>query len=272
MRKIDLVHYYESIAQWMLPHLKNRPVSLVRAPTGITGQLFFQKHPESKMPAMKELDPALWPEHAALLAVDSVEALVSAAQMNVVEFHTWNSKIARINQPDRFVLDLDPGEGVTWPMLQEAAELTRVMLSELGLESWLKTSGGKGLHVVVPITPKLGFDEVKAFSQAVVKHMARVIPSKFVAVMGSKNRVGKIFIDYLRNGHGQTTACAFSARSRPGMGVSMPVAWDQLRELKGGAQWTIATAREYLSFQKEDPWSGYWKKRQAITRAIKLLA
>ncbi len=272
LRKIDLVHYYESIAKWMLPHLRNRPVSLVRAPTGITGQLFFQKHPESRMPGMKELDPALWPEHAALLAVDSVEALVSAAQMNVVEFHTWNSKVARINQPDRFVLDLDPGEGVTWPMLQEAAELTRVMLSELGLESWLKTSGGKGLHVVVPITPKLEFDEVKAFSQAVVKHMARVIPSKFVAVMGSKTRVGKIFIDYLRNGHGQTTVCAFSARSRPGMGVSMPVAWEQLRELKGGAQWSIATAREYLSFQKEDPWRDYWKKRQSLTRAVKRLA
>jgi bifunctional non-homologous end joining protein LigD len=271
LRKIDLVHYYESIADWILPHLKGRPVSLVRAPTGISGQLFFQKHPESKMPGMKELDPALWPDHAALLEVDSVEALVSAAQMNVVEFHTWNSKAARINQPDRFVLDLDPGEGVTWPMLQEAAELTRVMLTELGLESWLKTSGGKGLHLVVPIAPRLDFDEVKAFSQAVVKHMAKVIPSKFVAVMGPKNRVGKIFIDYLRNGHGQTTACAFSARSRPGMGVSMPVAWEQLRELKGGAQWTISTARDYLSFQKEDPWRGYWKKRQSLTRAIQRL-
>ncbi|WP_436127116.1 DNA ligase D [Acidovorax sp. LjRoot117] len=272
LRKIDLVHYYESIADRMLPHLKNRPASLVRAPTGITGQLFFQKHPDSKMPGVRALDPALWPDHAALLAVHSVEALVSAAQMNVVEFHTWNSKIARIDQPDRIVLDLDPGEGVTWPMLQEAAELTRVMLAELGLESWLKTSGGKGLHVVVPITPQLDYDAVKAFSQSVVKHMARIIPSRFVAVMGGKNRVGKIFIDYLRNGHGQTTACAFSARARPGMGVSMPVAWDQLSDLQGGAQWTVATAREYLSFQKQDPWEGYWKKRQSIQQGIKMLA
>ncbi|CAN7560989.1 DNA ligase D [Acidovorax sp. LjRoot129] len=271
LRKVDLVRYYESIAEWMLPHLKNRPASLVRAPTGITGELFFQKHLESKMPGVKELDPALWPEHAALLGVDSVRALLSAAQMNVVEFHTWNSKVARINQPDRFILDLDPGEGVTWPMLQEAAELTRVMLTELGLESWLKTSGGKGLHVVVPIAPKWDYTEVKAFSQAVVKHMAKVIPSKFVAVMGGKNRVGKIFIDYLRNGHGQTTVCAFSARSRPGMGVSMPVAWEQLRELKGGAQWTIATAREYLSFQKDDPWKAYWNKKQSIQQGIKML-
>jgi len=271
LRKIDLVRYYESVAEWMLPHLANRPASLVRAPTGITGQLFFQKHPESKMPGLRTLDPALWPGHEALLAVDSAEALLAATQMNVVEFHTWNSTAAHIDHPDRFVLDLDPGEGVTWPMLQEAAELTRVMLTELGLASWLKTSGGKGLHVVVPLTPKLAYPEVKAFSQAVVKHMARVIPSKFVAVMGGKNRVGKIFIDYLRNGHGQTTACAFSARSRPGMGVSMPVAWEQLRELKGGAQWTIATARDYLSFQGEDPWKGYWKKRQSLGRAIRML-
>jgi bifunctional non-homologous end joining protein LigD len=271
LRKIDLVHYYESVAEWMLPYLRNRPVSLVRAPTGITGELFFQKHPESKLRGLRELDAALWPGHASLLAVDSVDALVSAAQMNVVEFHTWNSVASKIDQPDRFILDLDPGEGVTWQMLQEAAMLTRVMLTELGLDSWLKTSGGKGLHVVVPITPKLGYVEVKALSQDIVKHMSRVIPSKFVSVMGGNNRVGKIFIDYLRNGHGQTTACAFSARSRPGLGVSMPVSWEQLKDLKSGAQWTIATAREYLSFQKEDPWREYWKKKQTLAHAIRLL-
>ena len=271
LRKVDLVRYYESIADRMLPHLKGRPVSLVRAPAGIAGELFFQKHLEGKMPGVKEWDAALWPEHAALLGVDSVAGLVGAAQMNVVEFHTWNSVARRIDRPDRFVLDLDPGEGVTWPMLQEAAVLTRVMLQELGLESWLKTSGGKGLHVVVPIAPRLEYDAVKAFSQAVVSHMAKVIPSKFVAVMGRRHRVGKIFIDYLRNGHGQTTACAFSARSRPGLGVSMPVAWEQLPDLTGGAQWTIATAREYLGFQKDDPWADYWKTRQSVARAAKLL-
>jgi bifunctional non-homologous end joining protein LigD len=271
LRKVDLVHYYESVAEWMLPHLLHRPVSLVRAPTGITGELFFQKHAESKMPGMQELDAGLWPDHSPLLAVGSEQALISAAQMNVVEFHTWNSKAKRINQPDRFVLDLDPGEGVSWKDLQEAAELTRAMLTALGLQSWLKTSGGKGLHVVVPITPGPGYEEVKAFSHAVVKHMARVIPSKFVSVLGPKNRIGKIFIDYLRNGHGQTTACAFSARSRPGMGVSMPVSWNQLRDLKGGAHWTIATAREYLSFVREDPWKDYWKKRQSLQKAMKLM-
>lgn len=271
LRKIDLVRYYESIAEWMLPHLKQRPVSLVRAPTGITGELFFQKHPETRMPGLKELDPALWPGHAALLEVDDADSLIAAAQMNVVEFHTWNSTTRHIDHPDRFVLDLDPGEGVSWPMLQEAAVLTRALLTELGLDSWLKTSGGKGLHVVVPLASKLHYDEVKAFSRAIVQHMAKVIPSRFVAVAGGSNRVGRIFIDYLRNGHGQTTACAYSARARPGMGMSMPVAWEQLGELRSGAHWTIATAREYLSFQRADPWAGYWTSRQTLKRARRLL-
>ena len=121
------------------------------------------------------------------------------------------------------------------------------------------------------MAPRLGYETVKDFSQAVVQHMARVIPQRFVAKSGGTNRVGKIFIDYLRNGHGQTTAAAFSARARPGLGVSMPVGWDQLKSLKSGSQWTIATAREYLSFQKDDPWADYWKTKQSLTMAMKTL-
>jgi len=271
-KKLDLVRFYESVADWILPHLKGRPVSLVRAPQGITGQLFFHKHPDTKMPGLTELDPELWPGHTSLMSVDTVDALLSAAQMNTIEFHTWNSKSSDIDRPDRVIFDLDPGEGVTWTMLQEAAVLMRTLLAELQLESWLKTSGGKGLHVVVPLTPKLTYDEVKQFSQVAVQHMARTIPSRFVAKSGGSNRVGKIFIDYLRNGHGQTTAAAFSARARPGMGVSMPVAWEQLKELKSGAQWTIATAREYLSLQRDDPWATYWRKRQSLVKAQRMLS
>ena len=272
LRKIDVVHYYESIADWLLPHLRQRPVSLVRAPQGITGELFFQKHSEAKMPGVVDLDAALWPGHAPLLEIHTLEGLVSATQMNVVEFHTWNSTVKKIDQPDRVIFDLDPGEGITWPQLQEAAVLMRTLLEELGLRSWLKTSGGKGLHVVVPLTPRLDDDAVKAFSKAAVEHMARTIPQRFVAKSGGARRVGRIFIDYLRNGHGQTTAAAFSARARPGMGVSMPVAWEQLGELKGGAHWTVRTAREYLSFLGgNDPWAAYWKQRQSLAAAIKRL-
>jgi bifunctional non-homologous end joining protein LigD len=268
LKKIDLVRYYESIADWMMPYLRDRPVSLVRAPEGITGQLFFQKHPESKMPGLQALDPSLWPGHAALLAVGSPDALVAAAQMNVVEFHGWNSTIDHIDQPSQFVFDLDPGEGVTWKQIQEAALLVRAFLQELGLQSWLKTSGGKGLHVFVPIEPNLNYEVVKGFSQAVVQHIARTIPQRFVAKSGGSNRVGKIFIDYLRNGHAQTTALAFSARARPGLGVSMPLAWDQLVDLKSGSQWTIMTAREYVSFWRTDPWEGFWTCRQLLAGAM----
>ncbi|HEY8880303.1 MAG TPA: DNA ligase D [Roseateles sp.] len=264
--KLDLVRYYESVADWLLPHLRERPVSLVRAPRGIAGQLFFQKHADAPMPGIRQLDAALWPGHEALLVVDSAEGLVSAAQLNVVEFHTWNSTTAHIDQPDRIVFDLDPGEGVPWAHLQEAALLTRTMLEELGLRSWLKTSGGKGLHVVVPLKPKIDDAEAKDFAHAVVQHMARTIPQRFVAKSGASNRVGKIFIDYLRNGHGQTTVAAFSARARPGLGVSMPLAWEQLGELKSGAQWTVRTARDHLSLQRDDPWADFWKARQTIKR------
>jgi bifunctional non-homologous end joining protein LigD len=269
--KVDLVRYYEAIADFILPHLRGRPASLVRAPDGIAGKLFFQKHDESKLPGLTQLDAALWPGHEALLAVDSAQALVSAAQMNVVEFHTWNSLAKNIDKPDRVVFDLDPGEGVSWAMMQEAAMLMRALLSELALKAFLKTSGGAGLHVVVPLTPRLDYETVKAFSQRAVQHMVKTIPSRFVAVAGGGNRVGKIFIDYLRNGHGQTTAAAFSARARPGLGVSMPVAWEQLSALKSGGQWTIANAREYMSFQKDDPWAAYWKTKQSLTSAMKTL-
>jgi bifunctional non-homologous end joining protein LigD len=139
------------------------------------------------------------------------------------------------------------------------------------LKSWLKTSGGKGLHVVVPIAPKLDYDTVKGFSQAVVQHLARTLPSRFVARSGAANRIGKVYVDYLRNSHGATTAAAFSARARPGLGVSVPVSWDQLSSLKSGAQWSIATAREHLSFQKDDPWADYWKCRQTLAAAMRLL-
>jgi bifunctional non-homologous end joining protein LigD len=272
LSKLALVRYYESVAERILPHLVDRPVSLVRAPQGITGELFFQKHPETRLPGLRELDRSLWPNHSALLAVDTTEALLAAAQMNTIEFHTWNSTAQEIDRPDRMVFDLDPGEGVAWPQVQEAAHLMRAMLTELALASWLKTSGGKGLHVVVPLAPKLDYVTVKAFSQAIVQHLAKTIPQRFVAKSGGTNRVGRIFIDYLRNGHGQTTAAAFSARSRPGLGVSMPVAWEQLPALKGAAQWTIATAREYLSFEHADPWAGYWSCRQTLGSAMKTLA
>jgi bifunctional non-homologous end joining protein LigD len=270
--KLELVRYYESVAERILPHLRGRPVSLVRGPEGVGGELFFQKHPGvATIAGLKVLDAKLWPGHEPMLEVATADALVNAAQMNVIEFHTWNATVKHIDAPDRIVFDLDPGEGVAWPRVLEAATLTRGLLDELGLKSWLKTSGGKGLHVVVPIAPKHAQEVVKELSRAVVAQLASVIPDRFTVKSGAKNRVGRIFVDYLRNNHGATTAAAYSARARPGLGVSMPVAWDDLGTLKSGAQWTVATARDHLSFHPDDPWADYWKCRQGIAKARKAL-
>jgi bifunctional non-homologous end joining protein LigD len=270
--KADLVRYYASVAEWMLPHLRDRPVAMVRAPEGIAKELFFQKHAErTGMPGLTAHDRRLWSAHPPLLTVDTADALLSAAQMNVVEFHTWNSTVQRLDKPDRVIFDLDPGEGVKWAHVQEAALLVRTLLTELGLEAWLKTSGGKGLHVVVPLTRRLDYESVKSFSRAFVRYLAKTIPERFSATSGPANRIGKVYVDYLRNGMAQTTVTAFSARARPGMGVSMPVSWEQLSELKSGAQWTVQTAREYLSFESTNPWTAYWSTKQSLASALKLL-
>jgi bifunctional non-homologous end joining protein LigD len=269
--KQDVVDYYLAAARMILPHLSHRPVALTRAPSGIGGQLFFQKHAESlKIPALTKLDPAFDPAHPPMVEVDSFVALMGAAQMNVIEFHTWNSLSTDIDRPDRMTFDLDPGEGVAWSQMIEAAELTRALLVELGLPSFVKTSGGKGLHVVVPIAPSFDWDTVKAFSKAIVEHLATVVPARFVAKSGPRNRVGKIFIDYLRNGRGATTACAFSLRARPGLGVSVPCGWEELSGLTAGDQWNLRNAAERLELDI-DPWTGYGKKPPSLATAMEKL-
>ena len=269
--KQDLIIHYAAVASLMLPHLKSRPTSLVRAPAGIKGALFFQKHAEAtSIPGIQLLDPALDPGHAPLLEIQSAAALLEAAQMNVIEFHTWNSTTRAIRQPDRMTFDLDPGEGVGWAEVQEAAQLVRTMLDELRLTSFLKTSGGKGLHVVVPLKPSFDFDAVKDFSHAIVDHLARVVPQRFVAKSGPKNRVGKIFVDYLRNGFGATTVAAWSVRARQGLGISVPVSWDELPSLTGGAHWRAGRLGARLSIGNE-PWSRIEKSRNSLSNAMKQL-
>ncbi|MBC7954960.1 MAG: DNA ligase D, partial [Cytophagales bacterium] len=269
--KGQLVEFYAAVAALMLPHLKSRPVSLMRAPEGVAGEQFFQKHAEGRALAnVDTLSRDLYPSHAPLLAISDVLGLLSSAQMNVIEFHTWNCTTRAMDRPDRMVFDLDPGEGVAWALVREGSQLMKSFLDELGLVSFLKTSGGKGLHVVVPLTPKYDWDTVKDFSQAIVAHMAQVIPQRFVAKSGPKNRVGKIFIDYLRNGLGATTVCAWSARARPGMGVSVPLAWDELAGLKSAAQWSVGNVAERLS-TGNTPWDGYTAARQSLVKPMKAL-
>ncbi|MEM5437108.1 DNA ligase D [Paraburkholderia diazotrophica] len=269
VRKIELVEHYESVASWMLPHLKDRPVALVRAPEDIGGELFFQKHSQKLSIPNITQHPGLDPDHPPLLTIESEAALVGAAQMGTIELHTWNAVAASIEKPDRMVFDLDPDPALGWKRMIEAAQLTRELLEELGLASFCKTSGGKGLHVVVPIAKQLGWDDVKAFSQAVAQHMANALPKHFAAKMGAQNRKGKIFVDYLRNNRGSSTVCAYSLRARPGLGVSVPLAWDEVPDTTAGDQWNIANVHERLDALKSDPWAAYAKTKQRITAEMR---
>ena len=266
--KLQLAEYYASVAEFILPELEDRPVALVRAPDGIAGELFFQKNPERlAIPGIVSLDKALTGQP--VMIINNAEALIGAVQMSTVELHTWNATSVDLDKPDRFVLDLDPDPALPWKSMVEATQLTLSVLDELGLKAFLKTSGGKGIHVVVPLTRKLGWDEVKGFSHAIVSHMAKLLPDRFSAVSGPKNRVGRIFIDYLRNGLGATTICAYAARTREGLPVSVPIFREEVAELKGANLWNVHNVHERLAEVGHEPWAGLKKTRQSITAEMR---
>ena len=273
LTKLDVARYYGAIAPRLLPHLKDRPVALVRLPDGLGGEQFFQKHlAKGQIPQARTLDPALDPGHGSLLALETPAALVGAAQMGVLELHTWNATAKRIERPDRIVFDLDPDPALPWARVLEAAELTHTLLQELGLTSFAKTSGGRGLHIIVPLRRVHDWETAKAFSKAVADHLAATLPTHFSAKMGAANRVGKVFIDYLRNNRGSTTVSAFSLRSRPGLPVSVPLGWEELVEVKKPDQWTLANIEDRLADLGGDPWKDYEKSRQSLAPAAAMLA
>jgi bifunctional non-homologous end joining protein LigD len=266
--KVQLAEYYASVAEWILPQLKDRPVALVRAPDGIAGELFFQKNAERlAIPGITTLDQALTGQP--MMVINNAEALIGAVQMSTVELHTWNATSDNLDKPDRFILDLDPDPALPWKRMIEATQLTLSVLDELGLKAFLKTSGGKGIHLVVPLTRKLGWDEVKDFSHGIVSHMAKMLPERFSAVSGLKNRVGRIFIDYLRNGLGATTICAYAVRTREGLPVSVPIFREEVGELKGGNQWNVHNVHERLAEVGDGPWADMKKTRQTITAEMR---
>ena len=266
--KMQLAEYYAAVAPWLLPHLAQRPVALVRAPEGIAGELFFQKNPASlAIPGIESLGK----EHAGqpVMLINHLEALIGAVQMSALELHTWNATAADLARPDRFILDLDPDPALPWKTMVEATQLTLALLDELGLAAFLKTSGGKGIHIVVPLRPKDDWESVKAFSKRIVQHMARLMPERFSAVSGPKNRIGRIFIDYLRNSQGATTACAYAVRAREHLPVSVPIGREEVQQIKGAAQWTLRNVVQRLDELGEDPWAGYGKTRQTITAKMR---
>ncbi|MFF7109670.1 DNA ligase D [Pseudomonas sichuanensis] len=261
--KRQVAQYYAQVADWLLPQLKDRPVALVRAPDGLAGELFFQKNPgQLHIPHVLSYSKAQAGQTAMVL--NRVDSLLGAVQMNSLELHTWNATTKDFDKPDRFVLDLDPDPALPWKAMLEATQLTLTLLDELGLKVFLKTSGGKGMHLVVPLTRRAGWDEVKDFSHALVKHMAGLFPDRLSAVSGPKHRIGRIFIDYLRNGKGATTVAAYSLRAREGLPVSVPIWREELSQLKGANQWHIGNLQARLA-EVDDPWAEMARTRQSIT-------
>ncbi|QIB64188.1 DNA ligase D [Kineobactrum salinum] len=268
MRKVELARWYEAIADWIMPELKGRPVALLRAPEGVGGEQFFQKHMQGMaIPSLRKLDPGLDPGHAPLMEINSTRALVGAVQMGCIELHTWGATKDRIERPDRIVLDLDPDPELPWRYMIEATRLLLSVLDDLQLESWLKTSGGKGMHVIVPLARHAGWDTVKAFAKSISEFMTAELPERFTARMGPRNRRGKIFIDYLRNHRGASTVAAYSVRARPGLPVSVPIRRSELEQLSSAAQWTTGNLQQRLRQLSADPWQGY-SNRQRLRQSM----
>ena len=263
--KEDVARYYLLAAERVLPHIEDRPLTLFRCPSGRVKGCFFQKHANQTMPAAVHTIPIQEEKKRAdYLMVDTVEGLISVIQMGALELHTWGSRVRKLEQPDRLILDLDPDPAVPWERMVEAAYLAKELLAEADLESFVKTTGGKGLHVVVPLAPRLGWEEVKGFARALARSMVLADPDTYLDTASKSARRGKIYVDWLRNGRGATAVEAYSTRAREGATVAMPIRWQELRSDVRSSTFTLATAVQRLS--GKDPWEGYFSVKQSITK------
>jgi len=269
--KLDLARYYEAVAEWMLPEVANRPLSLLRCPEGIAGECFFQKHFEHGVERIRRV--AIKEEKAtrSYLVPREASDLVSLAQEGVIEIHPWGALADEPDKPDRIIFDFDPAPELPFSRVIEAAKTMRKMLSGLKLTSFVKTTGGKGLHVVIPVRRDVTWDQLKNFSQAVALVLVESAPDKFTANPLKRERQGKIFVDYLRNARGSTAVAAYSVRARAGAPVAMPIDWGELeRNFKPG-RFDLKTVPGILRARRADPWRGIGSVKQSIAAAIKTL-
>jgi bifunctional non-homologous end joining protein LigD len=267
LTKLDIVNYYDAIAAAMMPHVDGRPLTLVRCGSGIAGDCIFMKH--SKVwapPALTRVKIKEKTKVGDYLVIESPAAMISLAQMDVLEIHTWNTRHTNVERPDRIVLDLDPGPAVKWPAVVAAAKLVRTMLRTLDLESWVKTTGGRGLHVVVPLEPRQDWTVCLDFARAAAEALVRHDPTQFTTAFARRGRERLILVDYMRNNRTNTSIAAFSTRARDGAPVSMPVAWNELTVKLDPASFTVVTAPQRLHRQKTDPWAAYFRTRQRLPK------
>jgi bifunctional non-homologous end joining protein LigD len=273
--KLDLATYYESVADWMLPDLVDRPLTLVYCPKGVPAggaqkgtDCIFMKHAKvwgpSEIRRVKIQEKTKIGEY---LIADSRAALVGLAQMNILEIHTWNSRFAQVERPDRIVIDLDPGESVEWAAVVDAARLVRSLLRAIELESFVKTTGGRGLHVVVPITPRADWSECLEFARAFAQALVRRQPELFTEQFAKAGRSDKILVDYLRNNRTNTSVAAYSTRAKPEAPVSTPVSWTELSATRPPARFTMTTVPKRLATLRADPWKAYRSTKQRVVRS-----
>ena len=267
--KLDLARYFEQVAEWMLPHVADRPLSLVRCPEGRGKECFFQKHPAIGTPKeLRQISIREKNKTETYVVVDDAAGLMSLAQIGALEVHAWGSRADKLEQPDRLVFDLDPDPAVAWTDVVAAARQIRQFLLDLGLESFVKTTGGKGLHLVVPIERRHDWDAAKAFCKQVADAIATGDSERYTANMSKRARGGKIYIDYLRNGRGATAIVPYSPRARAGAPVSTPLAWDELSDEIRSDRFNVTNLMERLASLKRDPWDGIAEVRQSLTKPL----
>jgi bifunctional non-homologous end joining protein LigD len=261
--KQQLADFYRGIADFILPGLINRPLMLLRCPQGAGGKCFFQKHVTRALPPqLREVnDPAAkqrW------LYVENLDGLVALVQVNALEYHVWGCTVNDLDRADRLVIDLDPGAGVPWRRVTEAAVDLRERLAKLALECFVRTSGGKGLHVVIPVRPAVAWDSASSFARALVETMAREHPDRYLAVAAKAQRRGRIFLDYLRNARGATAVCSYSLRNRAGAPLAAPLTWDELPRVRAADQFRYANIGRRLQRLSADPWADIDRLRQTL--------
>ena len=270
LTKQDLAEYYAGVAPRLLPYLNDRPLSLVRCPDGWKGQCFYQKHADASVnKAVARIEVPDSGGTAIYFSATSAAALVGLVQWGVIELHPWGAHAPRLERPDLLVFDFDPDDKVRFKELVTAVGLLRTLLGEMQLTGFLKTTGGKGLHVVVPIRSTLTWDEAKAFTKAVADFLVRTFPERFTAALAKDKRKGKIFIDYLRNAMGATAIAPYAVRARAGAPVAMPIAWSELKRDVRFAHFNIQNAVARLAGAHVDPWADFFATRQTITAAMR---
>ncbi len=268
--KRDLAQFDERIASAILPYVTTRPISLVRCPDGLDGEHFFQRHAMKGMnAAIKQVPIPGGESKKPYLYIEDADGLFALTQIGTLEIHDWGVSLAKIDKPDRLVFDLDPDEALDFDILRAAAREVRDFLSDLGFVSFLKATGGKGLHLVAPLTPRAEWPEVKTFAKAVADAFVTARPDRYTANPLKRTRTDKIFVDYLRNQRGGSSICNYSTRARPGAPVAVPLRWAELNRLESGAPYTVKTLPARLNRLKSDPWEGFFATRQSITAKAK---